>query len=495
MQTEYHYGDDGNLASLVTITAQGKVLLNFDYAYDRNGNCIQKSGERYQNTYVYDRMNRLVEAAYDGKSERYSYDLAGTRLKKESEQGAEIYHYNVKNQLTHVQNREGEIKYHYDIQGNLLEERANCWKKQYTYDTANHQRSVAIENHSPDKGREHLFQQNEYDAEGLRYEVRENENIHYFLFDRGELAEESQEDSYIRYLRGYQPISLESSTDKEYFVQDEAGSTLFLLDKNHEIQKIYRYDAFGVILKETGSNRELPNRLTYTGQMIDGATGQYYLRARFYHPEVGRFMQEDVYRGDGLNLYAYCANNPVMYYDPSGYVGLCTRRKMNPAKKRSNKGTFFEGMDYDEAIRYEDYWYNVYAKKYAEFVKSNETWTWKKMNGGTFTEIDRRIIKQMAINQGLIPNVSLKPGTRYADFKGANLVKRTEILPQNLWGQSDNVQFNYLNKKIKGEVPGTTWHHTETPGQMKLVPFGIHNIFNHQGGRTKGNWAYTPKGR
>lgn len=30
-------------------------------------------------------------------------------------------------------------------------------------------------------------------------------------------------------------------------------------------------------------------------------------------------MQEDTYRGDGLNLYAYCANNPVMYYDPSGY--------------------------------------------------------------------------------------------------------------------------------------------------------------------------------
>lgn len=34
---------------------------------------------------------------------------------------------------------------------------------------------------------------------------------------------------------------------------------------------------------------------------------------------VGRFLQEDVYRGDGLNLYAYCRNNPVIYYDPSGY--------------------------------------------------------------------------------------------------------------------------------------------------------------------------------
>ena len=34
---------------------------------------------------------------------------------------------------------------------------------------------------------------------------------------------------------------------------------------------------------------------------------------------IGRFTQEDTYRGDELNLYAYCGNNPVMYYDPSGY--------------------------------------------------------------------------------------------------------------------------------------------------------------------------------
>ncbi|MCI9602342.1 MAG: hypothetical protein HFI17_17930, partial [Lachnospiraceae bacterium] len=34
---------------------------------------------------------------------------------------------------------------------------------------------------------------------------------------------------------------------------------------------------------------------------------------------LGRFLQEDVCQGDGLNLYAYCRNNPVVYYDPSGY--------------------------------------------------------------------------------------------------------------------------------------------------------------------------------
>ena len=52
--------------------------------------------------------------------------------------------------------------------------------------------------------------------------------------------------------------------------------------------------------------------------------GQYYLRARYYNPVIGRFTQEDSYRGDGLNLYAYCANNPVIYYDPSGYSGQST---------------------------------------------------------------------------------------------------------------------------------------------------------------------------
>lgn len=64
---------------------------------------------------------------------------------------------------------------------------------------------------------------------------------------------------------------------------------------------------------------QIHNRIRYTGQQYDELTEQYYLRAMYYNPVLGRFSQEDVYQGDGLNLYAYCHNDPVVYFDPSGF--------------------------------------------------------------------------------------------------------------------------------------------------------------------------------
>ncbi len=60
------------------------------------------------------------------------------------------------------------------------------------------------------------------------------------------------------------------------------------------------------------------------------------MRARFYNSVIGRFTQEDIYRGDGLNLYAYCGNNPVVYYDPSGYMDC-------KSKTKSANGNHFDG--------------------------------------------------------------------------------------------------------------------------------------------------------
>ena len=105
------------------------------------------------------------------------------------------------------------------------------------------------------------------------------------------------------------------STNCFYSVR-KTGDIEYITGKDGKIENAYTYDAFGNI---TNSTELVRNRYTYNGEQYDQVTQQYYLRARYYNPRVGRFTQEDVYRGDGLNLYAYCGNNPVMYVDPSGY--------------------------------------------------------------------------------------------------------------------------------------------------------------------------------
>jgi len=62
-----------------------------------------------------------------------------------------------------------------------------------------------------------------------------------------------------------------------------------------------------------------PNPFMFTGRQFDIETGLYYYRARYYSPDLGRFLQTDpVGYGDGLNCYLYCRNNPLAYTDPSG---------------------------------------------------------------------------------------------------------------------------------------------------------------------------------
>ena len=70
------------------------------------------------------------------------------------------------------------------------------------------------------------------------------------------------------------------------------------------------------------------NPFRYRGYYYDTDTGLYYLQSRYYNPQWGRFLNEDGYisTGTGLlgyNMYAYCNNNPVMGYDPTGYGDVC----------------------------------------------------------------------------------------------------------------------------------------------------------------------------
>ena len=70
------------------------------------------------------------------------------------------------------------------------------------------------------------------------------------------------------------------------------------------------YDSFGRILSQT--NPAAGDRFTFTGRDFDGATGLYYYRARFYDPQLGRFISEDpIGLTGGINAYAYVGNNPT----------------------------------------------------------------------------------------------------------------------------------------------------------------------------------------
>ena len=322
VRTAYEYDTEGNIIHLLTETRDGGTICDLRYAYDLNGNRTAKSGtmllpghpggvsEQIRDIhYRYDRMDRLTAEVRDGEETSYLYDVCGNRLEKRKGGRTERYRYNGKNQLVRRVAGGDAWDYTYDLQGNLVREAGPEGERQYLYDTENRQIRVLS------GGKE--IQEERYDGEGMRVGLSVNGKKSTFLYGNGDLYAEFDETGadVSRYIWGYGLAGL-GYQEKFYGVhRDEQLSTGWITGGAGSLENAYEYDAFGVLL---GNYGKVPGRLLYGGQQYDAEMEQYYLRARYYNPMIGRFMQEDTYRGDGLNLYAYCANNPVMYYDPSG---------------------------------------------------------------------------------------------------------------------------------------------------------------------------------
>ncbi|MGG2484207.1 RHS repeat-associated core domain-containing protein, partial [Brevibacillus borstelensis] len=99
------------------------------------------------------------------------------------------------------------------------------------------------------------------------------------------------------------------------------GDVVKVVGENGEELNRYEYDTWGNL---TAKTEGMSNPFTYSGEILDGETGFYYLRARYYDPTVGRFISEDTYKGQvdnplSLNRYTYTHNNPLRFVDPSGH--------------------------------------------------------------------------------------------------------------------------------------------------------------------------------
>ena len=352
LYTEYTYDMDKNLSRMWTRLGKDTLLVDNSYQYDGNGNRTQKQTQDGLTRYAYDANNRLVEVAYPGMNgatdtEYLHYDHAGNRTERIRGNVHEYYHYDACNRLTEITDGIRQVKhYTYDNSGNMLSD----GEMSYLYDGFGRLEQVTKADGS--------FQKNHYDAEGLRAEMEENGQLVKFLYNenREAVAEEESDGNVIRYIRGLGLISSDSEKAKTYYhyVSDEQGSITHVIngeekesgelpqeDVQSRVLNHYEYDAFGNAIR---CEEQVHNRFRYTGEQYDPLTGQYYLRARYYNPVIARFTQEDTYYGDGLNLYTYCQNNPILNHDPTGHG-----TKENSPYSRNEQQYIDAGADPDTA--------------------------------------------------------------------------------------------------------------------------------------------------
>jgi len=358
---EYTYYDEGMLDTLTNEVKNSQGVFEeseyYKYYYDGAHNMTQKQervgGTTKITSYVYDSMNRL-ETIYEPdantaqRTVEYTYDSRGNRdteietITATNDVTYTEYDYTDNNRLQYVTKREddqnGTIirrkEYVYDNNGNQTT----------VYDVTNGQSTITTNTYTllnqlestETTGIDKLME-NTYNAEGKRVaKTVEGVTARYF-YEYDNVAFEYTNSGAVTAFNviGINLISRETGSDKVYYFNNGHADVTALLDATTKnIRSQYKYDEFGNITSETyydsngvettDENEIIKSQILYAGYQYDEESKYYNLHARYYDPQTARFLQQDTYRGTiadplSLNLYTYCHNEPMMYYDPTGH--------------------------------------------------------------------------------------------------------------------------------------------------------------------------------
>ncbi|MEA3306710.1 MAG: RHS repeat-associated core domain-containing protein [Elusimicrobiota bacterium] len=283
--------------------------------------------------------------------EAFAYDKAGNRWADRNEWK---YKYNSANQLI----KTSKLAYSYDMNGNLLQVTSD--KSPVTSYKYNSENQLIEVNVSPTNHYPLTTISFSYDALGRRISksvssplspkpstlsfIYDNDNIIAILdgnnnlvatFVHGPNTDEPLIMSNHHPEGGCDTSGADTSNDScgvdsitNYFYHSDAlGSVNFITDEKGKIIESYKYKVYGKPTikdskNETLSASSIGNPFLFTSREYESETGLYYYRARYYNPDIGRFLQEDPisFSGGNTNLYVYVSNNPINLRDPKGLL-------------------------------------------------------------------------------------------------------------------------------------------------------------------------------
>jgi RHS repeat-associated protein len=303
-------------SQLLTLGHQfGATAINsFAYTYDKVGNRKTKTSRDGLHDYTYDVLNRLTQATNplpSNRLETYNYDAVGNRTNS-NQNGSSVF--NSANEL----NEDANFTYEYDNNGNMIQKTAKIGGgiTQYEYDAENKLVRVV----SPTNTANY-----KYDGLGRRVEkevIAGPTTVSRYVYDNEDILFELDGSNEIvaRYTHGAgidEPLIMEKNNQSFYYHADGLSSITELTNQSGMVIQRYTYSSFGKIESQFDANFVQP--YAYTSREVDIETGLYYYRARYYEPNVGRFISQDPKRfGGGINFYSYVDGSPVGRIDPFG---------------------------------------------------------------------------------------------------------------------------------------------------------------------------------